>query len=92
MTRTKRWRALRLQALRRDGWRCVQCGKPGREVDHIKPVRSHPELAFVLDNLQTLDARCHTRKTRRDIGLPETDPRRDEWRALVSQTPLNQEQ
>ena len=45
--RSTRWPALRLAAKRRDGWRCVQCGARGRlEVDHVKPVRAHPELAF----------------------------------------------
>jgi 5-methylcytosine-specific restriction endonuclease McrA len=88
VTRTKRWRALRLQALRRDGFRCVRCGGRRRlEVDHIKPVRTHPELAFVLSNLQTLDAVCHSRKTRLEIGLGEVDPARDAWRELVKSTP-----
>lgn len=83
--RSRRWKALRLQALRRDGFRCVKCGGRRRlEVDHVKPVRTHPELSFVLDNLQTLDARCHSRKTRIEIGLgADTDPRRDAWGALV---------
>ncbi len=81
VTRTRRWRALRLEALRRDGFRCVQCGGRHRlEVDHIKPVRSHPELSFDLGNLQTLDARCHAHKTRVDMGLPPTDQRRLRWR------------
>jgi len=88
VTRSRRWKALRLQALRRDKFRCVECGKPGREVDHIKPVRTHPELAFVLDNLQTLDGRCHSRKTRLEIGLGEVDPRREAWRDLLK-TPLS---
>jgi len=86
--KSRRWKALRLQALRRDGWRCVKCGEPGREVDHIKPVRTHPELSFELSNLQTLDGRCHSRKTRIEIGLGEApDPRREDWRALLK-TPL----
>lgn len=90
--KSRRWKALRLLALRRDGWRCVECGKPGREVDHIKGVRTHPELAFVLANLQTLDAPCHSRKTRIEIGLGAApDPRRDEWRHLVDQTSLSTE-
>lgn len=86
VTRSKRWKALRLQALRRDGWKCVRCGGRRRlEVDHIKPVRRNPELAFALDNLQTLDAPCHSRKTRIEIGLgaDHSDPRRDAWGALV---------
>jgi 5-methylcytosine-specific restriction enzyme A len=87
VTRTRRWKALRLQALRRDGWRCVKCGGRRRlEVDHIRPVRSHPELSFELSNLQTLDARCHSRKTRVEIGLgAEPDPRREEWRAFINE-------
>ncbi len=87
VTRSRRWKALRLQALRRDGWRCVKCGGRRRlEVDHVKPVRTHPELSFVLDNLQTLDAGCHSRKTRVEIGLGEApDPRRDQWRVFVNE-------
>lgn len=86
--RTRRWKALRLQVLRRDGWRCVKCGDPGREVDHIKPVRTHPHLAWDITNLQTLDGKCHSRKTRVEIGLgSEPNPRREAWRDLV-RTPL----
>lgn len=55
VTRGQRWRALRMQALERDGWQCVQCGtRRGLECDHVKPVRDRPELAFVLSNLQIL--------------------------------------
>jgi 5-methylcytosine-specific restriction enzyme A len=68
-TRSKRWKALRLEALRRDQFRCVQCGARGRlEVDHRLPVRTHPELRFELSNLQVLCVRCHSAKTIREIG------------------------
>ncbi|MEM1396049.1 MAG: HNH endonuclease [Pseudomonadota bacterium] len=84
VTRTKRWKALRLEALRRDGFQCVQCGARGRlEVDHIKPVRTHPELSFVPDNLQTLCPSCHTRKTRIECGHKPPHPERLKWRAAV---------
>ena len=34
-----RWDRVRRAVLRRDGWRCVQCGRAGRlEVDHITPL------------------------------------------------------
>jgi len=94
VTRTRRWKALRLQALRRDGWRCVQCGKPAREVDHVLPVRTHPELAYELSNLQVLCAADHARKTRVEIGLgQEPDPRREVWRAFVNElSPSRKEQ
>lgn len=84
VTRTRRWKALRLIALRRDGFRCIECRAPGRlEVDHIKPVREAPELAFVLENLQSLCPRCHGAKTAREVGLPPLDPRKSAWRAAV---------
>lgn len=89
--RDKRWPALRLQAKRRDGWRCVTCSARGRlEVDHIKPVRTHPELAFDLANLQSLCPTCHSRKTRLEIGLgDEESPDRRKWRDLVQELHRN---
>lgn len=83
--RDRRWPALRLAAKRRDGWRCVQCGAAGRlEVDHVKPVRTHPELAFDLANLQTLCTPCHARKTRLEVGHPDLPPERQAWRDLLT--------
>lgn len=81
---TKRWKSVRHLAKRRDGWKCVQCGAAGRlEVDHIKPVRSHPELAYDLGNLQSLCPPCHTRKTRIEIGHDPLSPAREAWKSLV---------
>lgn len=86
VTRSSRWKALRLIALRRDEFKCVKCGVRGRlEVDHIKPVRDAPELAFALDNLQALCAPCHTRKTRIECGHAPPSPERLAWRAAVKQ-------
>ncbi|GGD30819.1 HNH endonuclease [Sinisalibacter lacisalsi] len=87
VTRSRRWKGLRLEVLRRDGFACVMCGARGRlEVDHIKPVRSHPELSFDLGNLQALCPSCHTRKTRVEIGLGREDPAREAWKKLVRET------
>jgi len=84
VTSTKRWQGLRLEALRRDGWKCVQCGKAGRlEVDHIKPVRTHPHLAFELANLQCLCPTHHTDKTRIEMGYSPISPERHAWRKLL---------
>lgn len=84
--RTKRWRGLRLEVLRRDGWQCVKCGARGRlEVDHVRPVRDHPDGAFDMANLQTLCPPCHTQKTRIECGHPPPDPRRAAWREAVAE-------
>lgn len=90
VTRGPRWKALRMQALERDGWQCVQCGERRRlEVDHVLPVRTHPELSYSLANLQCLCGRCHARKTRIEIGLGRPDPKRDAWKQLVRETCRN---
>ncbi|WP_442753891.1 HNH endonuclease [Methylocystis sp. JAN1] len=86
VTSSPRWPALRLAAKRRDGFKCVKCGARGRlECDHIQPVRTHPELAFDLANLQSLCAACHARKTRLEIGLGHENPERDAWRTAVKE-------
>ena len=82
--RSRRWRALRLEALRRDGFGCIQCGARGRlEVDHIQPVRTRPDLAYSLENLQTLCPRCHSRKTRIEVGMGKPNPERDKWKKSI---------
>lgn len=83
--RTERWKAVRLQAKRRDNWQCVKCGAKTRlEVDHIIPLRDQLNLAYDLDNLQTLCASCHTKKTRIDIGMPPPDPERVKWLKAIA--------
>ena len=84
ITRTPRWKALRVKALDRDEWRCVQCNeRRGLEVGHVLPVRDRPDLAWSIDNLQCLCGRCHARKTRIEIGLGRPDPAREAWKKLV---------
>jgi 5-methylcytosine-specific restriction enzyme A len=81
--RTEQWKAVRLLAKRRDGFKCVQCGARGRlEVDHIKPIRDGG-APFDLENTQCLCVPCHSRKTRLEIGLGREDPERDRWQALL---------
>nr|DAJ85447.1 MAG TPA: HNH endonuclease bacteriophage, HNH Endonuclease, DNA.52A [Caudoviricetes sp.] len=60
----KRWRRLRLQALRRDGFRCREAARYGRAVDaevvhHIWPAEEWPEYAYQLWNLVSLSAAAH---------------------------------
>lgn len=85
VTRTNRWKTLRMAILERDGFRCRSCGCGGRlEVDHIKPVRTHPDLSYEPSNLQALCPSCHTRKTRIECGHPK--PRKDlsDWQKSVT--------
>ncbi|WP_421906760.1 HNH endonuclease [Mameliella sp.] len=73
-----------MQALDRDDWQCVQCGERRRlEIDHIQPVRTHPELSYSLANLQTLCGRCHSRKTRIEVGMGQPNPAREAWKSLL---------
>lgn len=84
--RTAQWKAVRHQAKRRDGWACVKCGARGRlEVDHITPLRDGG-APYDLSNLQSLCAKCHSRKTRLEVGLQyqqSSDPQRRAWKSLL---------
>jgi 5-methylcytosine-specific restriction endonuclease McrA len=86
VTRGERWRTLRVAILERDGFKCRSCGTGGRlEVDHIRPVRTHPELSYEPGNLQSLCPSCHTKKTRIECGHPPPSPERQDWTKAVSQ-------
>lgn len=83
--RTPQWQALRLQAKRRDDFKCVRCGARGKlEVDHVRGIRDAPDLAYDLANLQTLCPACHSRKTAIEVGFAPLDPKRQEWRDLLN--------
>jgi 5-methylcytosine-specific restriction endonuclease McrA len=86
VTRTARWKVLRMAILERDGFRCTSCVCAGRlEVDHIKPVRTRPELSYTPGNLQTLCPACHTRKTRIECGHAPLPDDRQQWRGFVTE-------
>ena len=78
------WKALRLAAKRRDGWRCTSCGsRVGLEVDHVEPRHKRPDLALVLANLATLCRGCHIEKTKADRGANRS-PDLVKWEHAVS--------
>lgn len=86
VTATRRWQVLRHKILERDDWQCRCCGERRRlEIDHIKPVKTHPELAFDPSNLQALCGRCHASKTRIECGHKPLDPKRQAWREAVAE-------
>jgi 5-methylcytosine-specific restriction endonuclease McrA len=75
---TSHWKALRWEALRRDGHRCtvLGCGSTYRLTpDHIKPRPKGviaPTEFDVLSNLRTLCGPCHSRITRKgNRGTPK---------------------
>ena len=58
---TTEWKAARLVALDRDGYRCRTCGKAGRlEVHHVLPIHLGGE-PFRLSNLKSICRDCHFR-------------------------------
>lgn len=73
---SEEWMAVRWDALKRSGWKCVSCGASKNEarlhVDHIKPRSTYPELELAVDNLQVLCEPCNLGKKNRD----ETDLRK----------------
>lgn len=65
-----RWKAVRLQALARDGHACRVCGTEEElEVDHIIGLEEDLDLAFELDNLQTLCRPHHQQKGRERLTI-----------------------
>lgn len=72
---SKPWRKIRMVAIKRANYECEHCRKKGKlttantinkygrktkmDVNHIKPVKTHPHLALELDNLEYLCVNCH---------------------------------
>jgi len=57
------WKKTRLNALKRDKYLCVKCGKPAEVVHHVEHLTldnvDKPEVALNLDNLMSLCSGCH---------------------------------
>jgi 5-methylcytosine-specific restriction endonuclease McrA len=73
------WRKLRMVVIKKRGARCECCGASPQDgktqinVDHIKPRKTHPELALTDSNLQVLCGVCNHGKGNWD----DTDWRSD---------------
>ena len=64
---SKEWKDLRRLVVKTYGRMCMKCGTTPKNpkmthVDHIKPRKTHPELALDFDNLQVLCCRCNKAK------------------------------
>ena len=63
---SKEWKKLRLEALERDNYLCIECKKkgiitPANTVHHIKPLRVDDSRAWQLSNLETVCRACHNK-------------------------------
>ncbi|MED1603638.1 HNH endonuclease signature motif containing protein [Alkalihalophilus marmarensis] len=77
--KSKEWQLLRREVLERDNYECQECKRNGRvytdnhdpdkhkrlDIDHIKEIEDHPELALEIDNLEVLCVKCHNKKHNR---------------------------
>jgi 5-methylcytosine-specific restriction protein A len=61
---TTAWQRLRAQHKRANPF-CIECGKPGTDVDHKKKHKGDWAIFFDPNNLQTMCKKCHNRKTGR---------------------------
>lgn len=52
----------RTTVLKRDGFTCQICFEAGLDTHHIKSIKSHPELAYDVNNLIVLCKKCHDSK------------------------------
>ena len=80
----RRWRAVRLKVLDRDGWACVKCGKAGRlDVDHRIPLEDGGAV-YDESNLQSLCSDCHFSKSQEERKGKPTPPEVLEWRRYLT--------
>ena len=64
--KTAKWKAKREKILRRDGYRCQECRKYGKNtpatyVHHILHLEDRPDLALVDSNLESVCLPCHNK-------------------------------
>ena len=87
-TNQRRWRAIRLRVLRRDGYRCVKCHKAGRlEVDHIVTPIQFGGSWWDTEGLQCLmSCILSLPGINQKIDVSGPDPERDEWRRWMKRT------
>lgn len=84
------WKLKRQEILERDHYECQWCKENGKvttqfdsilEIDHIKELEHHPELALDNDNLRTLCKDCHNKRHKR-FNFKESKRQKkwnDEW-------------
>jgi 5-methylcytosine-specific restriction endonuclease McrA len=66
---SRRWRAFRLTILARDNYTCGYCGGDASSVDHVMPIKDHPEQAFNPENCISACKACNSAKGSRSQGV-----------------------
>jgi 5-methylcytosine-specific restriction endonuclease McrA len=66
---SRKWRALRKTILARDSYACGYCGQDATTVDHILPIKNHPDQAMNPENLISACAKCNSAKGSRSQGV-----------------------
>ena len=68
--RTREWAIIRRRVFKRDGHKCVMCGRrSGLECDHLRRITDSGSW-FDLSNLRTLCRGCHIKVTREANSKP----------------------
>ena len=66
---SERWKRLAAMVRRRALGLCERCHEPptrkSLEVHHKKPRKTHPELAYDIENLEALCTKCHNAEKER---------------------------
>lgn len=85
---SQEWRGKRQEILERDHYECQMCKEEGYvtaikkdvilEVDHIKELADHPDLAFDNNNLRTLCKDCHNKRHGR-MNYRHRNPKINKW-------------
>lgn len=86
---SRRWRKLRASVLRRDGYKCRESMRYGKQVEavtvhHVWPAEDYPEYAWAPWNLISLSSSAHRAMHNADGSLT---PQGDAWRRRVSPPP-----
>src|SRR5699024_3879741 len=80
---------IRQIVLKRDKYERQHCKENGKvtkqhtvnelDMEHIKPLETHPHLAYELDNLMTLCVNCHNIKEKRHWKQKEKKWNDEQW-------------
>ena len=85
----RRWRAVRLKALDRDGWGCVKCGHKGRlQVDHRIALEDGGAVYDTKATCKRFVFDCHFLKSQEERKGKPTPPEVLEWRKYLTTTTI----